>query len=196
MSARGLWGLDARMLNRHGYIRGWRYQYSSTLLTGKKQLVIVAFVISGLVTSVFAVGLFTHNFPGINSQSVLTTACGTGTSKLVASNPGPIPIGSSGTILFNCPPPIGSTTNAPSLTAAAPGTVTPSISAPLPTGMTLALTGDIPGSTTCSGGSPITSGTPMIFGGTGLATGSYDYCLSYSAFPSSGIPGFSITWNQ
>src|SRR2546428_428689 len=148
------------------------------ILQDKRQLVIVAFVISGLVTSVFEVGLFTHTFPGIISQPVLPTACGTGTSKLVASNPGPIPIGSSGTILFNCPPPIGSTTNAPSLTAAAPGTVTPSISAPLPTGMTLALTGDIPGSTTCSGGSPVTAGTPMIFGGTGLGTGSYASCLS------------------
>ncbi len=168
------------------------------LKRAKKELVIASIVLSGMIASVYAVGLFTHNFPGIQAVSVLTTACGTGSSKLIPSNPGPIPTGSTGTILFNCPPPTGSNVNGPALTAAAAATTTPSVSATLPTGVTLALVSYVQGATTCTAGTgtPIASGTPITFGGAGPATGDYNYCMSYTAFPSGGIPAFSITWSQ
>lgn len=40
-------------------------------------------------------------------------------------------------------------------------------------------------------GAILTSGSQVTF-----SSGSYDYCLSYSSYPSPGITAFTVSWSQ
>lgn len=145
--------------------------------TGKIGAVIVALLAISAVA--VAAILFTQTLPKTpgGHSPVLTTTC----STLMQNGPTPPWTGASGTVLYTC--------GAASALTAIAGSATPTFS--LPSGAVTLSYVVHSSSTTCTAGTSLVSGSPTAF-----SAGSYDYCLTYSSYPSVGIAGFTIQWSQ
>src|SRR2546425_3076512 len=171
----------------------------------KKTLFASIIAISSLVGVVYAALLLTQTFPAVTIPSTpaitITSACSPGTSGTGALVLESTPTVDSGTLIFDCGP-AGSSTPTPALSVSiasfltsVPATPTFTIVTSPATGPSVTLALGTPGSPfgTCSfqAEAPLTSGSPIS-----LTTASFDYCLAYSGFSTSGgsITSFTITW--
>lgn len=135
-----------------------------------------------------AVVLFAHTFPttGNGTQGVLTTTC----STLLFNPPSSSIIGTAGTVLYECALP---STSATALTVSTPGSADPGFTLPTNAGtVSLSLVTHSGTAVSCSGGTVLSSGTSVSF----TLGQSWDYCLSYTSYPSAGISSFQVTWSQ
>lgn len=134
-----------------------------------------------LSLSVAAVGLtifFTHTLPATPAAQTVSTQCLT-----VQQNPSTTLLGSSGTVFYNCASPSGP------IFSATGGSATPSFASPL--GLVLSVVSFVSGASSCSGGTALASGVSIS-----LPAGGYDYCGTFSSYPSSGFASFTVSWSQ
>src|SRR5574340_353318 len=133
---------------------------------------------------VAAAALFTQTFPATppGTSVVVTTTC----SALTQNGPTSLVVGTSGTVLYTCGAPPSTTTNA--LTAIA-GSATPTFALPAAGTVSLSYVTHSSTATTCTAGTVLTSAVSTTF-----VAGAYDYCLSYSSYPSAGIATFTVSW--
>ncbi len=153
---------------------------------------IIALVLGAVV--VLAIVLpFTQNAPPTPAGSVLTTNCAGPALPLTQNGPTSIRIGSAGTVLYTCGAPPSATTAAFS---AGTGTATPTFTLPAAGTVGLSIMAHSATATTCVAGTALTSAAAVNFGGPAPAppVGDYDYCLSYTAYPSAGIAAFTVSW--
>jgi hypothetical protein len=144
--------------------------------TAKIVAVVVAFL--AISSAAVAVVLFAQTLPKTppSQPPVLTTTC----SILTQNGPTSSITGTPGTVLYTC------ATDA-AFTAIA-GSATPTFVLPVAGSLSYVAHSAGP---TCTGGTALASGSSMVF-----LAGSYDYCLSYSNYPSAGIAAFTVQWSQ
>jgi hypothetical protein len=148
-------------------------------------LILAVIVIAVIATAAAALFLFTQSQPLVPA-GVVSGVCQNTTSVLQTATPG-----QTGADLFVC----GTSPNVQPaiLTSPLAGVATPSFTLPPPY-LKLVLISSATG-TACPNNSAnitLTSGTPITF----QPNQGYDYCASFGPVPSSGLPSWSITWNQ
>jgi hypothetical protein len=155
---------------------------------GRTGLGLTASVILALGIGVaMAALIFSQTFPatGTGANTVLTTNCSsTPLTATVSDNE----TNASGAVLYTC----GAPGSDPAFTATSSQPATPWFALPALNGTPVF--GYVTDNATPSCSGPIaalTSGTPLAF-----TPGTYDYCLTYSQYPSAGIPTFGIQWTQ
>ncbi len=142
-------------------------------------IIAIGFLIADAGLAFASTFLFTHNLPATPSASApaISTQC----SAFQAFESTTIQ-GTAGTVLYSC------SSSVPSFTTSGSAAI-PSFSAPV--GLALSVVSYVAGSQSCTGGTLLTPGSSIS-----LASGGYDYCGSFSSYPSGGFPGFSVSWSQ
>ena len=170
-------------------------------MTVSRKVMIVTVIILGTTSAAIATP-----FPFIQRSSslvltstpTLSSVCSngsTGSGDLVLET---TPTPNSGALLFDCGTDLSSSLPLPAFSVSSSSVAIPTFATQGPSGSTISLAIDpIPGSQTrgdCAGTTTtITNGTPVSL----TSSDTYDYCLSYSGFPSYGgsIPSFTTTWS-